>query len=276
MNRRIVILSAFLSFLLSSSEIVIAGIPIPIIWGQDEKITDLGEVSPEVARPLAKELGTEVRVGFLYDRFHIFWLDAWTSNGRHVLYSGDRYWIPTTSEWSPIAGGDPVEKYGTPLLYRIPLGPAIASVIVVCWIIQQRVFKSDVEKLNALLKDQRYQRSLEILFGATSGKVITKLEEDRFHRAVDYLSREGIATSTAEANLRKIADCFLANTNSQIDRIFESAAVFEKNGDWDNCAAIYSQLIASLPHDDERLAYAQNCLAAVNAKQTAHSMPDSN
>ncbi|MBL8817082.1 MAG: hypothetical protein JNL58_13725 [Planctomyces sp.] len=274
MNRNILLLSIVVSSLSAFADTASAGIPIPILYGDGEEIKDVGEVPPEVARSLADELGAQVRVGFLYHRFHIFWLDAWTSNGRHVLYSGDKYWTPTSSEWPNIIGGDPAEKFGIPLLYRIPPILGILSCVLVLWVVAEVSMKSDVQKLNKLLNDKRYRKSIEIMFGASSsGKLVTKLHEDRWQRAMDYLLGEGISHSIAEKNLRVLVGWVLENTNQQIDRMFEAASMHEQQGEWETCAAIYSQLISSLPDDDERVPYAQNCLAAANARQTVHSAP---
>lgn len=80
---------------------------------------------------------------------------------------------------------------------------------------------------------------------------------------------------SAETNLRKIADAILANTNSQIDEAFAVASQLDQDGEWDKSAAMYSQLISSLPHNDDRLTCARNCLASINDKRAANATDQS-
>jgi hypothetical protein len=246
-------------------------IPIPIVWGYGEELTDLGELPPDAARSIAKELRTPVTVAFLHERAHIFLLDLWTWNGRHVLHSADKrfYWELDSTAWQELIGGDPSAKYGKPILYRIPLLPALLVVAVVGYALRKRFFKTEQEKLEALITDRRYQRSLQIL--CESAKSITTLDEQRFLRAKNELIGEGVDAHSAETNLRKIADRIFANTNSQIDDAFAAASRLDQQGDWDKSAEIYSQILSSLPHNDERLTYARNCLALLNDKLAANA-----
>ena len=65
-------------------------IPILIVSGHEEEITEMGELSPEVSTAVAEEIGTDLTLDFIHERTHVFWLDLWTWNGRHVLHSGDK------------------------------------------------------------------------------------------------------------------------------------------------------------------------------------------
>ena len=273
MTGRIFSFCAFVILICGNTEYAYAkrGIPIPIVWGHGEEMTELGDLPDDVSQGVAKELGTRVTVAFLHGRAHVFWLDLWTWNGRHVLHSGDKYWEPDSTAWQKLIGGDPSEKYGKPLLYRIPLLPALLSVAVVLYVVQKTFFKTEQEKLEALLKDERYQRRIQTLFGSGDGgespKAVTKLDEERFVRAKNELIGEGVDADSAEINLRKVAEVIIANTNARINGALRVASQLDQRGDCEQSAEIYSQLIASLPHDDERLTYAQNCLAAVNEKR---------
>ena len=57
------------------------GIPIPVVWGSGEKMTEMGSLPPEVSSAVADELGTQVTVAFINERAHLCYLDVWTWNG---------------------------------------------------------------------------------------------------------------------------------------------------------------------------------------------------
>ena len=53
-------------------------IPIPIIYGSDEKIIHVTDLPPDIRQAVSQKLEQDVAVGFYYKRCHIFWLDVWT------------------------------------------------------------------------------------------------------------------------------------------------------------------------------------------------------
>lgn len=246
-------------------------VPIPVFWGSGEKMTEMGDLPREVSRSANEELGMPVTVGFLHERAHLFWLDLWTWNGRHVLYSGENYWELDPIAWREMIGSDPSSKYGKPVFYRVPSLMALLGVVGAGYWSRRRFFKTEQEKLEALFKDKRYQRSLETLFsnseGENQGLAITEIDEQRFLRAKRELTGVGIDADMAEANLRKVADVVIESTNAEIDGAIKVASEMDQQGESAKSAEIYDQLIALLPNDDDRHAYVTNCLASVNAKR---------
>jgi len=79
-------------------------VSIPISFGHGEKVTELGKLPPEVHQVVAQQLGANVSVGFLFDRFHIHYVDLWTWNGRHVLYDVYRYLALDAEQWQQYIG----------------------------------------------------------------------------------------------------------------------------------------------------------------------------
>lgn len=134
-------------------------------------------------------------------------------------------------------------------------------------------FHTDQEQFEALVNDQRYQRSIDTIFGKSSDEesttLITTLDEQRLLIAKNQLIGDGVDAHTADSNLRKIADAILASTNSRIDACLSVASQLDQKGEWDESVEVYSQVIATLPDTDERVTYARNCLAAVNEKRNA-------
>jgi hypothetical protein len=123
------------------------GIPIPIVWGSGEKMTEMGELPPELSRGIAEKTGNQVTVAFLYERTHVLYLDVWTWNGRHVIHSGNNYWQPDSTQWRDMIGEDPSAKYGKPILYRIPLLPALLVVLILGNMVRQRFFNRDPDPI---------------------------------------------------------------------------------------------------------------------------------
>ena len=74
-------------------------IPIPIIWGSGDKLTEMGDLPPEAAATMSQALGAPVKVAFIYERVHIYYGDLWTWNGRHVLSSGNNIWELKPEQW---------------------------------------------------------------------------------------------------------------------------------------------------------------------------------
>jgi hypothetical protein len=245
------------------------GIPIPIIWGNDEKMTDVGKLPPEAESTLAKELGTGMTVAFLNDRIHVFYCDLWTWNGRHVLRSGNEYWELTAADWRGLIGDEPTAKYSTPILYRIPLAPMLIALAICGIVARKKFFKTEEEKLAALMNDQRYQKALETIFGgddATDDKLVTEIDPRRFEDAKGQLVSEGVAAHAAHANLRKIANVVRDQTNAQIDAHMESAEHLETVGEFDAAAAAYAKLVGCLSERDPRHGQVRERFAAVQAK----------
>ena len=247
------------------------GIPIPVFWGSGEKMTDLGVLPADVSRSVAEELGSSVEVAFLHERVHLFWLDLWTWNGRHVIRAGDSYWQPDSKDWKDMIGEEPSSKYGTPILYRVPLMPALIGVLVVGYVVRKQFFKTEQEKLEAMMRDKRYERAIETIFGnEESETAATSMDEQKFLNAKNQLIAEGIDSGNAETNLRKITDAIIANTNAQIDAYLEVASQLDEAGELSDSAEVYSQVVSSLPETDERKELARKSLESVNQKLAAN------
>ena len=134
---RLVILAA-VWFVLATPQAAFAK-GIPIIWGNDSTIKVVGELPEGAREEIVKELKQDVSVGYMYDRFHIYYADLWTWNGRYVLFKDDNYWDGTPAQWNGMLGGAPEEKFGKPWSYTFPLGLTLLVVGISAWIIVPRV-----------------------------------------------------------------------------------------------------------------------------------------
>jgi hypothetical protein len=191
-----------------------------------DTINHLGHVAPD--RRSADLPATAV--GFKYSYFGVFWLDLWTWGGTYCLYQDKTYW-----ELPPEAAAHLLNKseadLGKPFLYHVPLGLVILIAVVGYFLVLSVIHKSPEQKLDALLKEERYQKALEIFHahanapaeappaaapeastaappaGAAAAPAATAEEQERtrltagFEAAVEYLAGQGVEREEAGRNL---------------------------------------------------------------------------
>lgn len=228
---------------------------IPIIWGSGPTIKEVGKLPPEVAPDVREVVGANVTVGYMYHHFHLFYLDFWTWEGEHVLFKKDEYWQLEDADWQDILGEHPRDAYGVPWQYRIPLGAAIIALLIAAYIAKKSLFPSEDERVEKLLKQPRYQRAIDTVFGSgddENAKLTTSLDSGKFTRAADSLVEDGVKPDAAESNLRLLVDRVLASTNARIDGSIAYAQELRESGELDESKQLYEQLVQSLPHDDAR------------------------
>jgi hypothetical protein len=149
-----------LSLLLNPAPAEAARIPIFFIWGSGETISHLGELPPEVKQSLPPQMPRNLKVGFAYNYFHLFWCNVWTWNGRYVLYDGNRY-MPLQQGDLVTLTGKSESDHGKPLSYRIPLGLMILVGLVTAGCIgtlmSRRQQPAAVDPMAGLIPDQPQQ-----------------------------------------------------------------------------------------------------------------------
>ncbi|MDC0669426.1 hypothetical protein [Nannocystis radixulma] len=92
-----------------------------LIITHGESVLHYDDLTGEAKKFTAETTGYEVKVGYLYSHFGVFWLDLWTWDGKYCLYHGDNVWELTPEDAAGLLGVK-VDDLGKPLLYRIPLG----------------------------------------------------------------------------------------------------------------------------------------------------------
>jgi hypothetical protein len=63
-----------------------------VLINHGDAIEELGPVIEEHRQAIREETGVNSQVGFIHQRFGLFYLDRWTWDGRYCLFSGDQYW----------------------------------------------------------------------------------------------------------------------------------------------------------------------------------------
>lgn len=248
------------------------GIPIPILWGHGETMTEMGELPLEVSQDIEAELGPSVTVAFVHSYFHVFFLDVWTWRGRHVLHCGDGYREIDDVTWREMIGSSPTAKYGKPIRYRLPriIALLLAALMTYSWL-----HKTEEEKLQALFKNKKYQRSLEMCVGTKDfenqqgSQLVISIDEERFTAAKDALIANGIKPQLAETNLRQMAEVVIKEHLATVDKQLDVAFDLDKQGEWQRSAEIYEHIISVLPAEHELAIYAQERLGALRKNKPA-------
>jgi hypothetical protein len=187
-------------------------LPIPIIYGSDESIIHVSDLSPEAKQVVSRKLGQDVAIGFHYKRFHIFWFDFWTWDGRHVLYKGDKCWQLEPGDWERILSESEREGLGKPFWYRVPGGLAVVmAVAILCVMVLPIGHSRDTARVKKLLQDERYEQALKAFAGMPRAGppveyhgVEMEPAEVAFIKTVEDLRARGVPEEEAEDNLQMI------------------------------------------------------------------------
>ena len=103
---------------LSSEEVQAKGI---MIITHGEAVLHYADLADDVRQTLKTDTGHDLKVGYLYSNFGIFWLDLWTWGGEYCLYEGDDVLRLTPEQVAEVMKTTP-DKLGKPLLFTFPLG----------------------------------------------------------------------------------------------------------------------------------------------------------
>ena len=249
-----------------------AGIPIPIICGHGETVSEVGKLSAEAREEVAKNLGPDLSVGFLYSRVHVFYADLWTWDGRFVLYRGAKYWQPTDGQWMLTLGSSPQAKYGKPLLYRFPLGLVLLlSAIVLCTVLP-KVFPSDQQKLEKLCNDGRCTKAVEMVLSADYA-LRTDYDRTRFEATVVSLTGQSISESKARRNLERLLTAVCEHRRTVLNSGLYAAASLAKNGSISRSLEILQELSGSLPPTDPQRTKVDQFLAKLHEDAAQGATP---
>ncbi|MBL8634971.1 MAG: hypothetical protein JNM40_17220 [Myxococcales bacterium] len=145
---------------------------VPFVITTGDSISNIGQVPAEAKPAIEKLTEPGVEVGFVYSYFGLFWLDAWTWDGRYCLYHGKTIWKLSPTQTAKILGIEE-NKLPTPLFYRFPSLLVLLLVAVIAMFIIGKFTKSDEEIAAELLKDDRYKEALT-LFREEYSKVQSK------------------------------------------------------------------------------------------------------
>ncbi|MCA9442906.1 MAG: hypothetical protein KC964_19035 [Candidatus Omnitrophica bacterium] len=201
------------------------GIPIPIFFGSGEKVIHLADLPKDVKREFRMETGHEGSLGFLYERFHIFYLDIWTWNGRYVLYEDELYY-EISSEFREALLTSGVKGFRKPILYTFPIGGILLVLIVVAAIGFPRLFPSPESQVRRLFNDERYQEAITLYSNKVRPSNQTEdgndLEatppEKAFESAVEHLEKKGIEHDEAQRNLQIMFQILASNSQRMSSR----------------------------------------------------------
>jgi hypothetical protein len=201
-------------------------VPIPIVHGSGERIVHVCELPEPAKQQVHEETGSpNVAVGFLYWRSHLYGLEMWTSNGRHVLYSRDRYWEPRDpAVWVSLLGEEESQALRKPFSYYVPSGWFFIGGVIVVGTVGLRTWKRasrnatlGLERATQLMQDERYQKAVQMVRSARSQTGEPALASTNGGSSaslaigVAFLQQRGVPEEEARENLTFLFG-FLANT----------------------------------------------------------------
>ncbi len=63
-----------------------------------EDIVEVGEIKSDVLADIRAETSPDVKLGMMYSRFGLFWLDIWRWDKKYVFYADNTYWEITEEQ----------------------------------------------------------------------------------------------------------------------------------------------------------------------------------
>jgi hypothetical protein len=184
-------------------------------------VKHLGDVTAERQAEIreATEQMDDVRVGYLHDRFGVFWVDVWTWGGEYVLYNdSDTVWEIDEADAASLLGA-PSGRVGKPFFYTVPPGVVVLGVLGLVWGVKSsrdaKRAKAERQELEQAANDPRYQRALATLTdyyrrrdeaGAsgeqpTDPAISAAADQAAFDKAAQSITEQGIPREDAERRL---------------------------------------------------------------------------
>ena len=245
---------------------------IPIIYGHGEKVEKMGELPDGARESIRTELGQEVSVGFLYRHAHVYHLDFWTWDGKHVLFNGDRYWKMEDGQWLMLLSESPSQKFGKPYAYRFPLGLIILCVITAMGVLQPIVSPSDEQRLAKVVEDSRYLAAADSVLPNDRECLSTDYDDERFDSAIASLKDYGISEDKARINLRILLNAKCAYRSLQIDEALRTIHLTESSPTNERIAYLES-LSEAIPESDQRREFVVQTLQIARENAKADTAP---
>ena len=243
---------------------------IPIVYGHGEKVEKMGELPEGARESIAKELGQDVSVGFLYRYAHVYHIDFWTWDGQHVLFNGNRYWKMEDGQWLMSLGELPSQKFGKPYAYRFPLGLIISFVILVMFALQPIVSPSDEQTFAKVAKDPRYLAAADSVLPNDRVSLNTDYDNDRFDAAIASLKDDGISEHVARKYLRVLVNAKCAYRSTQIDEAIRTIHLTESSPTNERIAYL-EWLSEAIPESDVRRELVVQTLQIARKSATAET-----
>jgi hypothetical protein len=242
---------------------------IPVFFGYGEKVVEVSRLSVEAKQQLPPEM-SGAAVGFMYHRFHVFWCDLWTWDGRFVLFKGDTYWKLTDSEFAELLGKGEFELLSKPWLYRFPLGLVLLAAVSAVAGGAYALFPSRETRARRLLKNPIYQQSVAV-YKARAASALAAREDPAaaFQTALQHLRAHGEPADRAEANMRFLIEVFSENSAAQKEEaaalLLNRAVAHEQAGEWQDAIVAYEGA-ANLLNQQVDLEYVQNRVGELRQK----------
>jgi tetratricopeptide (TPR) repeat protein len=235
--------------------------------GYGDQVVVLGDLPPQARAAVREQIHCEPQVAFLYWHWYAVsdGFDFWTSNGRFVLYDGERYWALPHESLAELLGPEAETMLSTPWRYWIP--PGLATVMAVVAVACAAGYLSAVARAKRLRKDWKFDKALEIYIQSLLPDTEPGEDDKRraFAAGLEFLHRHEIPPTKAEAGLRLLV------AQQVRDRSYElrnQAVLHEQAGEWEQAIDYYSHAARLQAEWDQRdHEFLLQCIARVRNKQ---------
>jgi len=239
--------------------------PIPIVWGQGEKFTEVGPLPAEINREFVRDRGRGATLAFVHRRLHIFWLDLWTWDGRYAIHLGENYYELSLLSGADLKTLEARQLFRQPLLYRFPPLAILGGLALVASGLHRWWCSNATDRFHALLNDRRYHDAVWGLVATSRGDTqqlgVAPVGEREWTQAVQRVVDGGIERTTAEANLRFLMQIMWQQASQQIDDQLAVAQEQFRNRQYAASADSLREVLARMPETDPRRPAAEAMLA---------------
>ena len=140
-----------------------------------------------------------IKVGYKYSYFGLFWVDFWTYGGEYCVYTNenDKTFFPISAEVAAGMLKTTPNKLSRPFWFRFPPGLVAIVGIVVLLVGASVLTRRGNRRRETLLEQSEYQKALAAVLDTTSGNP----ERERFDDAIKELVYSGVSEAQARKNL---------------------------------------------------------------------------
>lgn len=195
-----------------------------LIINTGDDVSHVGDVGPAAQEFVREATGKSgCKVGYVYSRFGIFWINVWTWGGRYCLYDdANNVWELNEAQATEILGHAPSKPFWYSCPPACPILLVIVGVMVVGKTRESSQNKALGDKVGRLMKDARYQRALETFSrhmsppeGQEDDESFKPDGDAALKAAVDQLVSEGVSQERAEENMTLLIGVMIAASQQE-------------------------------------------------------------
>ena len=104
-----------------------------------EDVVEIADIKDDARAEVESTTGPGAKVGLMYSRFGLFWLDLWRWDAKWVLVQGDNVWEIDEEQATALADGE----LSKPFTMTVPPGLIVVLLLVVGFVVFAVFLKDD-------------------------------------------------------------------------------------------------------------------------------------